>query len=42
MVDTDNDFDTTALVTKMKYEQWRENLAVDLDYEGEFYMPQHF
>ena len=41
MADTNSDSDTTAPITEMTYEQWKESLIFYPNYQGEFYMPQH-
>ena len=39
--DTDTDSDTPPPTTELTFEQWKEKLSADLNYHGNFYMPDH-
>ena len=41
-IDTDSDPDETTLVTTITYEKWRERETVNLNYQGEIYVPPLF
>ena len=42
MTKTNNDSNATTPITEMTYEQWKEGLSTDPNYQGKFFMPQHF